>query len=177
MTSTFRARRKSQSTALVLDDLHSPEPANDTEEQLVSLGRALPKSAEELRALLRHLDQREPSDLRAAAFLVLVALGLRKREIVALDTTDLVNVGNIVCVKVRSRKRNKGAPPDLLPVLSAQARTLRAYRIFRRASSGDATPLFCSIQHGRRAEAKRITANAISYWLLELRLRARRASP
>jgi integrase len=175
MTSTFRAHRKVPAAALALGELRSPGPANDTESRLVSLGRAVPKSSQELKALAEQLDLRQPADLRAAALLVLLELGLRKREIVALDTADLVRVGNIVCVKVRSRARGKGAPPSLLPVLGAPARTLRSYRIFRRASGGDALPLFCSIHHGRRAEGQRITANAINYWLLELRLRARRS--
>jgi integrase len=175
MTSSFRAHRKSSNAALVIDDLRSPEPANDTIPRRVSLGRAVPTSPEELEALSEQLDLRQPADLRAAALLVLLELGLRKREIVALDTTDLVRVGNIVCVKVRSRDRSKGAPPGLLPVLGASARTLRSYKIFRRASGGDALPLFCNIHHGRRAEGQRITANAINYWLLELRLRARRS--
>jgi surfactin synthase thioesterase subunit len=101
-------------------------------------------------------------------------LGLKKRELVALDVSDLVLVGSVVCLSVRSRARRDKGKQTFLPVIGADARVLKAY-ITRQHDEAAAltSPLFFSIEHGRIDRMRRITQSSLSYWLLELRLRAR----
>lgn len=154
--------------------LRSPPAANDIKHSLVPLSRSLPKSPDEIAALLATLDASQPSDLRAAAMLVLVGLGLKKRELVALDVSDLVLVGAVVCLSVKSRARRAQGQATFLPVIGKDARVLRAYLTRQHDEAAALTsPLFYSIEHGKVDRLRRITASAVSYWLLELRLRAR----
>lgn len=154
--------------------LPSPPAANDTRAGLVALSRRLPKDPEELAQLRATLDLTRAADLRAAALLVMVGLGLRKREIVALDVADLVMVGAIACVAVRSRARSSRGQDSFLPVRGRDARTLRRYLDEQHLEAAAATsPLFYCIEHGCSDRLQRTSASSISYWLLELRLRAR----
>jgi site-specific recombinase XerC len=155
-------------------DLRSPPAANDVIDSLVPLSRSLPKNPEEIAVLLTTLDSEQPSELRAAAMLVLLGLGLKKRELVALDVSDVVLVGSVVCLSVRSRARRAKGQQTFLPVIGKQARVLRAYLTRQHDEAAALTsPLFYSIEHGQADRLRRITASAVSYWLLELRLRAR----
>lgn len=165
----------------------SPRVANDashvaarrraaTAKKPLPLGRALPKEPGEVARLLATLDLKQRHDLRAAALLVLMRLGLRKREIVELDVSDVVTIGRLVCLAVKSRVRRAGSGDSFLPVAGANARILARYV----ASQHDDTaalsdPLFYNVENGRDDRLTRISNNAISYWLFELRLRARAA--
>lgn len=151
-----------------------PDAANDTARGLPALSRSLPKDPEELAQLRDTLQLREPADLRAAAMLVMLGLGLHKRELVALDVSDIVTVGSVVCVTVKSRARRDPRKRTFLPVLGDDARVVTAYLEQQHDEAAALTaPLFYSIEHGRADRLARASAHSVSYWLLELRLRAR----
>lgn len=176
MTHHVRSLKSGAATPTSWRDLRSPPAANDVKETLVPLSRSLPRSAAEIAALRGVLDLKEPTELRAAALLVLLGLGLRKREIVALDVSDVVLVGSVVCVSVRSRARRARDKSSFLPVIGADAKVLRSYlRRQHDEAAALTSPLFYSIEHGQADRLRRIAASGISYWLLELRLRARQS--
>jgi site-specific recombinase XerD len=155
-------------------ELRSPDAANDTVPGPPALSRSLPKDAREIAQLRATLDLARPSDLRAAALLVMLSLGLHKREVVALDVSDIVKVGSVVCVSIKSRSRRNERKRTFLPVIGGDARILRLYLDRQHEAAAALTsPLFCNIEHGRADRLARCSANSISYWLLELRLRAR----
>lgn len=155
-------------------ELRSPPAANDLIDGLVPLSRRLPQTPEEVAVLRATLDPNEPSDLRAAALLAMLALGLRKHEVARLDVSDVVIIGSVVCVSVKSRLRRAQGKPTFLPVIGRDARVLKLYLQKQHDELAPLTsPLFYNIEHGQSDRLKRITVNAISYWLLELRLRAR----
>ncbi|HVY29082.1 MAG TPA: hypothetical protein VHB79_21135 [Polyangiaceae bacterium] len=174
MTQNVRSLKNVAAAAASWRELRSPTAANDITCSVVPLSRSLPKSAEELKALRAVLDIEQPSELRAAALLVLLGLGLRKHEIVALDVSDVVLVGSVVCVSVRSRARKRRGAPSFLPVIGRDAKVLKRY-IFQQHDEAAAltSPLFYNIEHGKSDRMQRIATSAVSYWLLELRLRAR----
>ncbi|MDF3065797.1 MAG: hypothetical protein K0R38_1398 [Polyangiaceae bacterium] len=172
MTFPIRSLKSGGSGAAIWRDLSSPPAANDVALNRVSLSRRLPTDAEEIELLGATLDLASTSDLRAAALLVMVALGLHKRDIVHLNVADVLMVGAAVCVRVRGRRAL--GRETFLPIIGADARTLRTYLSEQHGEAPDGgAPLFYNIEHGRADRRKRITANAVSYWLLELRLRAR----
>jgi site-specific recombinase XerD len=176
MTRHVRSFKKLAPAPSTWRELSSPPAANDVALILVPLSRSLPKDPAEISLLRRTLDLKQPSDLRAAALLALLALGLRKHEVVALDLSDLVLVGSVVCVSVRSRRRKDQGKPSFLPVTGQDARVLRQYLTRQHHQTAALTsPLFYGIEHGNDDRRKRITVNALSYWLLEVRLRARQA--
>ena len=155
-------------------ELRSPPAANDVLSSLVPLSRALPKSRDEVAVLLSTLDPTQANDLRAAAMLVLLGLGLRKRELVQLDVSDVVLVGAVVCVSVKSRARRDKGRETFLPVTGGDARILRRYVESQHEEAAALTaPLFYSVEHGRIDRMRPVTPSGISYWLLELGLRAR----
>jgi integrase len=120
------------------------------------------------------LDIKQPTELRAAAILVLLGLGLRKHEVISLDVSDVVLVGSVVCVSVRSRARRARDKSSFLPVIGPDAKVLKSYILQQHDEMAALTsPLFYNIEHGRSDRMRRIATSAISYWLLELRLRAR----
>lgn len=174
MTQHVRSLKSAATASASWRDLRSPPAANDVKDSLVPLSRSLPKSAEEIAALRAVLDLKQPTELRAAALLVLLGLGLRKREIVALDLSDLVLVGSVVCVSVRSRVRRARAEDSFLPVIGADAKVLKQYLQRQHDEAAALTsPLFYNIEHGQADRLRRMAASGISYWLLELRMRAR----
>lgn len=174
MTQHVRSLKTAAAASSSWRDLQSPPAANDVKDSLVPLSRSLPKSAEEIAALRAVLDLKQPTELRAAALLVLLGLGLRKREIVALDVSDIVLVGSVVCVSVRSRVRRARDRQTFLPVIGPDAKVLKQYLLRQHEEAAALTsPLFYNIEHGQADRLRRIAASAISYWLLELRLRAR----
>jgi len=174
MTQHVRSLKNATKAEASWRELRSPPAANDIKHSLVPLSRSLPKSPEEIAALLATLDTQQPTELRAAAMLVLVRLGLKKRELVALDVSDVVLVGSVVCLSVKSRARRAKGEATFLPVIGKEARVLRAYVTRQHDEAAALTsPLFYSIEHGQADRLRRITASAVSYWLLELRLRAR----
>jgi site-specific recombinase XerD len=176
MTQYVRSFKNANAGAASWRDLSSPPAANDVAVNRVPLSRGLPKDAEEIELLRATLDVAQSSDLRAAALLVMLGLGLHKRDIVQLDVSDVVQVGSVVCVRVASRRASDKGQESFLPVIGADARTLRGYLAQQHDEAADeASPLFYNIEHGQGDRLKRITANAVSYWLLELRLRARQA--
>lgn len=174
MTLHIRSLKNATKAESSWRELRSPPAANDAHETRVPLSRSLPKTPDEIALLLTTLDLTQPSDLRAAAILVMFGLGLKKRELVALDVSDLVLVGSVVCVTVRSRARGDQRKQTVLPVIGADARVLKAYIVRQHDEAAALTsPLFYSIEHGRVDRMRRITQSSLSYWLLELRLRAR----
>lgn len=174
MTQQVRSLKNATAAAASWRELRSPPAANDVTHTLVPLSRSLPKSAEELAALRAVLDLKQPTDLRAAALLALLALGLRKHEIVTLDVSDVVLVGSVVCVSVRSRARKGRKESSFLPVIGAGAKVLKSYVLQQHDEAAALTsPLFYNIEHGKSDRLQRIATSAVSYWLLELRLRAR----
>lgn len=174
MTSPIRSLKNGAPAGATWRELSSPPAANDVAVSRVPLSRSLPKDAEELELLRATLDLARMSDLRAAALLVMLGLGLHKRDVVQLDVADVVTVGAVVCVRVTDR--HAPAKETFLPVIGADARLLRAYLAQQHDDlAAPSAPLFYNIEHGRADRLKRITANAVSYWLLELRLRARQA--
>ncbi len=177
MTHHVRSFKNVAAAAATWRELSSPPAANDVAVGRVPLSRSLPKDPEELEILRATLDLARGSDLRAAALLVMLGLGLHKRDIVQLDMADVVTVGAVVCVRVSSRlSRGKGGKESFLPVIGPDARVLRAYVSELHDEAAErGSPLFYSIEHGQADRRRRITANAVSYWLLELRLRARQA--
>jgi len=174
MTQNVRSLKNAAAAAASWRELRSPPAANDITSSLVPLSRSLPKSADELKALRAVLDLEQPTELRAAAILVLLGLGLRKHEVVALDVSDVVLVGSVVCVSVRSRARKSRGESSFLPVIGRDARVLKSY-IFEQHHEAAAltSPLFYNIEHGKSDRLRRIATSTVSYWLLELRLRAR----
>jgi site-specific recombinase XerD len=176
MTSPIRSHKILALGATAWRELRSPCAANDIVSGVPALSRSLPKGPQEIAQLRATLDVKQRSDLRAAAMLVLLGLGLHKREIVALDVSDVVIVGNVVCVAVGSRARRDKGKRTFLPVRGAEARVLRRYLRKQHAEAAPLTsPLFYSIEHGRADRLARASVSSISYWLLELRLRARAA--
>jgi site-specific recombinase XerC len=174
MTQHIRSFKTAKASPASWQQLRSPPAANDIIDGLIPLSRRLPKNPEELAALRATLDFREPSDLRAAALLVMLSLGLRKHELVGLDLSDVVLVGSVVCVSVVSRRRRQRGKHSFLPVIGADARVLRAYVLrLHEEAAALTSPLFYSIEHGQTDRLRRITVNAVSYWLLEMRMRAR----
>jgi site-specific recombinase XerD len=174
MTQHVRSLKNAAAAPSSWRDLRSPPAANDIQDSLVPLSRSLPKSAEEIAALRAVLDLKQATDLRAAALLVLLGLGLRKREIVALDLSDVVLVGSVVCVSVRARARRARDQETFLPVIGADAKVLKQYLLQQHDEAAALTsPLFYNIEHGQTDRLRRIAASGISYWLLELRMRAR----
>jgi site-specific recombinase XerC len=174
MTQHVRSLKSTTSSPASWRELRSPPAANDIIETLVPLSRSLPKSRDEIAVLHSILDLREPNDLRAAAILVLLGLGLKKRELVNLDVSDVVLVGSVVCVSVKSRSRRERGKPTFLPVIGADAKVLKQYVKRQHAEAAPLTaPLFYNIEHGHADRLRRIAATGVSYWLLELRLRAR----
>ena len=174
MTQHVRSLKNAPTREASWRDLRSPPAANDIKISLVPLSRSLPKSPEEIVALRATLDPKAPSELRALAMLVLLGLGLKKRELVGLDVSDVVLVGAVVCVSVKNRARRAQGKPTFLPVIGGDARVLNAYVTRQHHEAAPLTaPLFYSIEHGQADRMRRITASAVSYWLLELRLRAR----
>jgi site-specific recombinase XerC len=174
MTQHVRSFKTATPSSASWRELRSPPAANDIIDGLIPLSRRLPKKPEEIAVLRATLDFREPSDLRAAALLVMLGVGLRKHEIVGLDLSDVVLVGSVVCVSVRSRRRREPGKRSFLPLIGADARVLRAYVLQQHEEAAALTsPLFYNIELGQTDRLKRITVNAVSYWLLELRLRAR----
>lgn len=178
MTHRVRSIGSAPSAVAAWRELRSPPAANDTRAGLIPLSRRLPKDPQEIALLRATLDLARASDLRAAALLVMLGLGLRKHEIVALDVADVVSVGAVVCVSVRSRAPETRGERSFLPVMGRDARTLQQYLNQQHDEAASATsPLFYCIEHGRVDRLQRTSANSISYWLLELRLRARSARP
>ena len=174
MTQPVRSFKSSEAARATWHALRSPDAANDTALDPVRLGRSLPKDPRELSALLATLNLKEPRDLRAAALLVMVRLGLRRREIVELDVSDVVMIGRVACLAVRGRKRRGQAEASFLPLLGADSRILGRYLAQQHHELAPLTaPLFYNVEHGREDRLTRITSSAISYWLFELRLRAR----
>ena len=174
MTQSVRSFKSSEATRSTWHALRSPDAANDTALEPIQLGRSLPKDPRELSALLATLNLKEPRDLRAAALLVMVRLGLRKREIFQLDVSDVVMIGRVACLAVRSRTRRGAAEASFLPLLGADSRVLGRYLAQQHHELAPLTaPLFYNVEHGREDRLTRITVSAISYWLFELRLRAR----
>ena len=174
MTSPVRSHKTATAAVATWRELRSPEAANDIVAGLPALSRSLPKDPEEIAKLRATLDLKQPSDLRAAAMLVMLSLGLHKRELVALDVSDIVTIGSVVCVSLKSRARRDKGKQTFLPVIGAEARVLRLYLERQHDEAAALTsPLFYSIEHGREDRLARASANSISYWLLELRLRAR----
>ena len=176
MTQYVRPLKNVTTNSASWRELRSPPAANDILDRLVPLSRSLPKNPEEIRALHHTLDLTQSSDLRAAAMLAMLELGLRKHELVRLDVSDVVLVGSVVCVSVKSRKRGDQRKPSFLPVIGQSAKLLKAYVLRQHDEAAALTsPLFYNIERGQADRLKRITVNAVSYWLLELRLRARHA--
>jgi len=174
MTQHVRSLKNTAKLESSWRELRSPPAANDVLDCLVPLSRGLPKNREEVAILLTTLDPTQATDLRAAAMLVLLGLGLRKRELVQLDVSDVVLVGAVVCLSVKSRARRAKGQQTFLPVTGGDARVLRRYVETQHEEAASLTaPLFYSIEHGRIDRMRRITQSGISYWLLELRLRAR----
>jgi len=174
MTQHVRSLKPATASPASWRELRSPPAANDIIDSLVPLSRRLPQKPEEIAVLRATLDLSEPRDLRAAALLVMLGLGLRKHEVAGLDISDVVLVGSVVCVNVRSRVRRAQGRRTFLPLIGADARVLKAY-VWRQHDEAAAltSPLFYNIEHGQTDRLKRISVNAISYWLLELRMRAR----
>jgi site-specific recombinase XerD len=171
MTSPIRSRKAAAIAAW--RELRSPEAANDVVAGLPALGRSLPRDPHEIAQLRAKLDLKKPSDLRAAAMLVMLTLGLHKRELVALDVSDIVTIGSVVCVAVKNRARRDQGKQRFLPVFGGGARLLRLYLGRQQAEAAALTsPLFYDVQHGREGRLTRASANSISCWLLELRMRA-----
>jgi len=178
MTRHVRSFRSSPTPAAPWREVCSPPAANDTRPGLIPLSRRLPKDPREIAQLHATLDLSQPADLRAAAMLVMLAQGLRKHELVALDVGDVVTVGTVVCVAVKSRARATRGQPTFLPLTGRDARTLQRYLAQQHAEvAALSSPLFHCIEHGRIDRLQRTSANSISYWLLELRLRARARAP
>jgi site-specific recombinase XerC len=174
MTQHVRSLKTATSSPASWRELRSPPAANDIIHTLVPLSRSLPKNRDEIAVLRGTLDLREPTDLRAAALLVLLGLGLKKRELVSLDVSDVVLVGNVVCVSVKSRARRERGKPTFLPVIGGDAKVLKQYLKRQHDEAAALTsPLFYNIEHGQSDRLRRIAASGVSYWLLELRLRAR----
>lgn len=174
MTPPVRSLKTAAPSVASWRELSSPPAANDVLDGLVPLSRRLPQTPEEIAVLRATLDPDEPSDLRAAALLAMLALGLRKHEVARLDISDVVMVGAVVCVSVKSRSGLQRGKPTFLPVIGRDARVLKLYlRQQHEEAAALTSPLFYNIEHGQSDRLKRITVNAVSYWLLELRMRAR----
>jgi hypothetical protein len=176
MTSPVRSRKTATAAVAAWRELRSPKAANDVGGGVPALSRSLPKDPGEIAQLRSTLDLKQPSDLRAAAMLVMLALGLHKRELVALDVSDIVTIGSVVCVAVKSRARRDQGKQTFLPVFGANARMLRLYLSKQQDEAAALTsPLFYNIELGREDRLARVSVSSISYWLLELRFRARAA--
>jgi site-specific recombinase XerD len=178
MTSPVRSHKRSRAAVATWRELRSQAAANDIVAGPPALSRGLPKATGEIARLRAALDLKQPSDLRAAAMLVMLALGLHKHELVALDVSDIVTIGSVVCVTVRSRARRHMGKQAFLPVLGADARVLQLYLTKQHHEAAALTsPLFYRTEQPRGARLARATMSSISYWLLELRSRARVSEP
>ena len=176
MTHHVRSFKSVAAASSTWRELSSPPAANDVTLERVPLSRGVPHGAAEIELLRATLDLSRPNDLRAAALLLLLQLGLRKRELVELDISDVVQLGAVMCVRVKSRRQRDHGKQTFLPVIGTDARVLRAYLAQQQDEAAPAwSPLFYNVEHGRADRLRRITANAVSYWLLGLRLRAREA--
>ena len=172
MTSPASSHKTRAAAVATWLELRAPAAANDTVARRPALSRGLPKAPGEIARLRATLDLQQPSDLRAAAMLVILALGLHKHELVALDVSDIVTIGSVVCVAAKSRARRAKGKQALLPVFGADARVLRRYLTQQQHEAAALTsPLFYAMERGRDDRLARASVSSVSYWLLELRAR------
>ncbi|WP_431913676.1 tyrosine-type recombinase/integrase [Micromonospora carbonacea] len=120
----------------------------------VRVRKAAPVTVTALRAMVAVLDRDTPAGVRDTALLVLgFALGARRSELAALDTTDLVFTPDGLEVTVRTAKTDRdsigrtaalpwGTHPHTCPVRTAQAwlTTLADQRPHHRAATGAHRP-------------------------------------
>lgn len=104
-----------------------------------------PVSAEVLRKILNACGPTLAGYRDAAIVRVLLATGLRRAELCALDVADYDRASELLTVR-----RGKGGKPRVVPLSAAAARALHRYLRMRRRVAGDDGPLFLSTRtHGR----------------------------
>ncbi len=158
-----------------LDDRRSAENGNAESPSRGSAALARLKSV---------LDLRDPDDLRAAAILAVLSVGIRKNELIALDFSDLSDSGGALELRIR-RAHVKSRVRERSVVLTAEAASLlRRYWLRQRTSrhaqalteqdarqGSEAQPLFWTLGRHGLCRRTRITGHAVNYWLEQLRRR------
>ena len=93
-----------------------------------------------------------------------------------LDGSDIVTIGSVVCVPDKSPARRDTGKLTFFPVYGSNARVLRLYLAKQQNETAAlSSPLFYDIEQRREGRLARASMSSISYWLLELRSRARAA--
>ena len=143
--------------------------------------RAGPVSSEELAKMWATLDLGERDDLRVAALFILLSVGLRKSEIVALNFSDLTEEGSALRLRIRGSRVNGGQERSVTFDADARCGVLRRYlSVEHRETQYHDTPLLWTLGRHGICRRMRITSHALSYWVSQLQRRAgiaRRLSP
>ena len=143
--------------------------------------RAGPVSAAELAKMWATLDLGERDDLRVAALFILLSMGLRKSEVVALNFSDLTDEGAALSLRIRGSRVNGGQDRSVSVETAAECGVLRRYvSVEHRDTQYQETPLLWTLGRHGICRRMRITSHALSYWVSQLQRRAgiaRRLSP
>lgn len=155
--------------------------ANDGQRALTGARRAGPVSDEELSAMWATLDLADRDDLRVAALFIVLSVGLRKSEIVALNFGDISEDRGSLRMRVRGTRVNGSQERFVGFETEAQQAVLRRYlTLEHRDTQYQDAPLLWTLGRHGTCRRVRITSHALSYWVSQLQRRAgieRRLSP
>jgi site-specific recombinase XerD len=128
-----------------------------------------PIEMHELDKLHAALDLRRKDDVRVAALLVVLSLGLRKSELIGLTTADIVRVDGVLCLNVRTAKQRGKKRERLVPVTeSLRANVINKYLAQQHWPSNQARPLFSTLGRHGPYESRAITPDTVDYWISKL---------
>jgi len=130
-----------------------------------------PATLDDLRAIRETLDLRRKDDVRAAALIMVLRLGLRRGEICALNVGDVRKHQNQAVLYVKTLKRkNKG--DRLLPLSTGNEALIDKYLQQYHAAATLEDPLFSTSAKHYPFKIRRATPKMISYWTEALKKRA-----
>lgn len=177
-------RSDSAQAAAAVRLLHVAEaPFSLPERRSAENGNAEPTSrgSAALARLKSVLDLRDPDDLRAAAILAVLSVGVRKNELIALDFSDLSETHGALQLRIRRTKQKSRVRERSVLVTAEAASLLRRYWLRERttrharalpsAGALDGQPLFWTLGRHGLCRRTRITGHAVNYWLEQLRRR------
>jgi integrase len=155
--------------------------ANDGQRPPTGARRAGPVSDDELGSMWSTLDLSDRDDLRVAALFIVLSVGLRKSEIVALNFGDVSEERGTLRLRVRGTRVNGGQERVVTLETEAQQAVLRRYLgVEHRDTQYQDAPLLWTLGRHGTCRRVRITSHALSYWVSQLQRRAgieRRLSP
>ena len=134
-----------------------------------------PFEVSEIRRMKSALDLRRRADVRSAALLVVLCLGLRRGEIQRLTVADVIVVAGTTCLSVETLKqRSVRKRQRLVPVTGATDAALLARYIRQEhgASPDSSSPLFRTAATRHPLRRGPITARAIDHAIKRVARRA-----